>query len=134
MKGCQLGSSSTISPVTEEFKIKLQRAVEEARQKTAEAILNYIGELDDDGIPMKHYAWHEALRKKYGVKKGENMKKVSIYCDHCGKEISGMHDYTDIEFGEIWYMIGDNFTTDLCCDCCKELSDMIRKFTNKPTR
>lgn len=73
-----IGDSSTISPVTEEFKIELQRAVEEARQKTAEEILNYIGELDDDGIPMKHYAWHETLRKKYGVKKGENMKRISI--------------------------------------------------------
>ena len=46
------------------------------------------------------------------------MTQTKIYCDHCGKELDEMHDYSDTEFDTI-----DEFLKcDLCRDCYEELS------------
>lgn len=55
------------------------------------------------------------------------MHKMLFICDHCGKEIDEMRDYTDMKI--------DNFInyaeTDLCSECFRELDDMVLKFINK---
>ena len=55
------------------------------------------------------------------------MKKTTITCDHCGKEINGISDYTDMKI--------DNFInyveTDLCSECFRKLDDMILQYVNK---
>lgn len=57
------------------------------------------------------------------------MKKMLITCDHCGKELSAMNDYTDQEISFIGYEIAD-----LCADCINELQRMINKFCGKETK
>ena len=54
------------------------------------------------------------------------MKKTVFYCDHCGKEIDEMHDYTDQEIGLFGYE-----TADLCTECMEELDRNIKKFCGK---
>ena len=55
------------------------------------------------------------------------MHKMLFICDHCGKEIDELRDYTDMKI--------DNFInyaeTDLCSECFRELDDMVLKFINK---
>ena len=55
------------------------------------------------------------------------MKKVIYTCDHCGKELDEMDDYTDMDI--------DNFIdyvrTDLCTKCLEELNEIVLKFVNK---
>lgn len=55
------------------------------------------------------------------------MTKTKIYCDHCGKELDEMHDYTDVEIdmGVSW------LRTDLCQECIQELKDTIFTFCEK---
>ncbi len=54
------------------------------------------------------------------------MTVTKKYCDHCGKEVNGMHDYCDTEVG-----ITDFIDTDLCIECVTELQDLVRKFVSK---
>lgn len=52
------------------------------------------------------------------------MIKTKVYCDHCGKELDGMHDYADVEIDTAIGFV----KTDLCRDCIYELDQMIEKF------
>lgn len=55
------------------------------------------------------------------------MHKMLYICDHCGKEIDVMRDYTDMKI--------DNFINyveaDLCSECFRKLDDMILQYVNK---
>jgi hypothetical protein len=55
------------------------------------------------------------------------MKKTIFTCDHCGKEIDDMRDYTDMNI--------DNFInfikTDLCSSCFRKLDDIVLQYCNK---
>ena len=55
------------------------------------------------------------------------MKKTIITCDHCGKEIDGLTDFTDMQI--------DNFIdyveVDLCNKCFHELNDIVLQYVNK---
>ena len=55
------------------------------------------------------------------------MHKIVYTCDHCGKEISEMRDYTDMKI--------DNFINyveaDLCSECFRKLDDMVLQYVNK---
>ena len=52
------------------------------------------------------------------------MRKEIYFCDHCGKELNPMNDYTEIDI--------DNFDfvkeVDLCEECYKELCNIVREF------
>ena len=55
------------------------------------------------------------------------MRVHKIYCDHCGKELSAMHDsYLEEEVGFITCI-----TADFCNECAHELDDLIKKFCKK---
>lgn len=55
------------------------------------------------------------------------MKELVVTCDHCGKKLNNMNDYADTEFDTI-----DNwFTADLCSECYKEISKIIKEFCEK---
>lgn len=55
------------------------------------------------------------------------MRKVTFTCDHCGKELDEMRDYTEMKI--------DNFIdfveADLCSDCFRELNEIVLKYVNK---
>ena len=55
------------------------------------------------------------------------MRKTVFTCDHCGKEIDEMRDYTDMPI--------DNFINyvkaDLCSECFRELDDIVMQYINK---
>lgn len=55
------------------------------------------------------------------------MRKVTFICDHCGKELDEMRDYTETKI--------DNFIdfveADLCSDCFRELNEIVLKYVNK---
>lgn len=55
------------------------------------------------------------------------MQKMIFTCDHCGKELDEMHDYTDIGIDNFvdWY------ETDLCSGCFHDLNEIILKYINK---
>ena len=56
------------------------------------------------------------------------MTMRKIYCDHCGKEVNRMADYTNFTID----MSHAGFTNiDLCADCFKELKRLIDKFCEK---
>ena len=52
------------------------------------------------------------------------MKKTTHICDHCGKEINPMNDYTDTEIDDFDFIK----EVDLCKNCFKQLSDIVRQF------
>ena len=58
------------------------------------------------------------------------MRKILFTCDHCGKEIDEIRDYTDMKI--------DNFInyveTDLCSECFKELDNIILQYCNKKAK
>ena len=54
------------------------------------------------------------------------MRETKIYCDHCGKVLDDMKDYTDTEIDAIAW-----FKTDLCAGCAGELSNIVRKYCGK---
>ena len=56
------------------------------------------------------------------------MKETKIYCDHCGKELDPMKDYTDV-LADIENIYARE--TDLCITCFEELCCMIEKFCSK---
>lgn len=55
------------------------------------------------------------------------MRKIIFACDHCGKEIDEMRDYTEMKI--------DNFIdyveADLCSACFRELNEIVLKYVNK---
>lgn len=55
------------------------------------------------------------------------MKKTIVTCDHCGKELDTMQDYTDMEIDDFidWYEV------DLCSECFRELDSVVRQYVNK---
>lgn len=52
------------------------------------------------------------------------MTITKMYCDHCGKELNDMIDYTCCEV-EVEY---ETISTDLCKDCLELLSTTIKQF------
>lgn len=54
------------------------------------------------------------------------MHKIVYICDHCGKEIDEMKDYTDIRVDDF----ADFIETDLCSECYDELSNMVLRYCN----
>lgn len=58
------------------------------------------------------------------------MTKVTHYCDHCGKEIDYLNDYTNLSIEMNHVSIG----TDLCVDCFRELEEMIKDFCTQGER
>ena len=55
------------------------------------------------------------------------MKKTTITCDHCGKEVNGMKDYTDVVIDDFI----DFIEVDLCADCFRELNNIVLEYTNQ---
>lgn len=55
------------------------------------------------------------------------MKKIICTCDHCGKELDGMNDYTDIQIDDFI----DYVNVDLCLDCFRELNEIILRYVNQ---
>ena len=51
------------------------------------------------------------------------MKKVTYYCDKCGKEIDTLRDYNGIEIGAT-----DSRELDLCKECADKLQAVIEDF------
>ena len=51
------------------------------------------------------------------------MTEIKTYCDHCGKELDDMKDYSDIELSVLNYC-----KVDLCSKCLNELQDIIDEF------
>ena len=55
------------------------------------------------------------------------MKELVTTCDHCGKKLDEMKDYADTEFD----VIDEWLKADLCSECYKEISQLIKQFCNK---
>lgn len=55
------------------------------------------------------------------------MRKNLYICDHCGKELNEMRDFTDMKIDTFL----DYIETDLCSKCFRELNDMVLQFANK---
>lgn len=55
------------------------------------------------------------------------MRKEVYTCDHCGKEIDSMNDYTEMEINNFDFFA----EVDLCKKCYQEVSDIVKKFVNK---
>lgn len=55
------------------------------------------------------------------------MRKELFICDHCGKELNEMKDFTNMHI--------DNFLefmdTDLCSECFHELNDIVMQYIGK---
>ena len=55
------------------------------------------------------------------------MRKTIFTCDHCGKEMDEMRDYSEMKI--------DNFIdwieADLCSQCFRELNDIVSEYCNK---
>jgi hypothetical protein len=54
------------------------------------------------------------------------MKETKIYCDHCGKVLDEMCDYTDTEI-EVRYF----FKCDLCAECIDKLDKIVLAYCKK---
>ena len=55
------------------------------------------------------------------------MREMVITCDHCGKKLDTMIDYADTEFDSI----DEWFKADLCSECYKEISCIIKQFCKR---
>lgn len=55
------------------------------------------------------------------------MHKMLYTCDHCGKEINEIRDYTDMKFDDFINYV----EADLCSECFRELDDMVLQYVNK---
>ena len=54
------------------------------------------------------------------------MRETKIYCDHCGKVLNEMNDYTDNEIEvKSW------FKCDLCAECIDELDKIVLAYCKK---
>lgn len=58
------------------------------------------------------------------------MTVVKKYCDHCGKEIDYLNDYTNLSIK----MNHVDIDTDLCVDCFRELEESIKGFCTQAER
>ena len=54
------------------------------------------------------------------------MRKTTIHCDHCGKELDEMHDFTEQDVGFYTTNI-----VDLCKDCFNGLDEIIKEYCSK---
>lgn len=54
------------------------------------------------------------------------MTETKIYCDNCGKQLDGVHDYEDTYIDVVY----KSFYADLCCDCVEALCNTIQSFFN----
>ena len=54
------------------------------------------------------------------------MRRTTITCDHCGKELDEMHDYVDTEIDLLNF-----FHTDLCKKCAETLDSYVFHFCGK---
>ena len=57
------------------------------------------------------------------------MTVTKIYCDHCGKEIDGMHDWIQDEI----MIANERIVRDLCADCGGDLIKIIEDFCSNAT-
>lgn len=55
------------------------------------------------------------------------MYKIMYTCDHCGKELDEMRDYTEMKIDNFI----DYIETDLCSKCFRELNEMVLQYVNK---
>lgn len=55
------------------------------------------------------------------------MHKMLYTCDHCGKEINEIRDYTDMKFDDFINYV----EADLCSECFRKLDDMVLQYVNK---
>lgn len=55
------------------------------------------------------------------------MQEMVYTCDHCGKKLNTMTDYVDTEFDSI----DEWFKADLCSECYKEISYIIKQFCKR---
>ena len=55
------------------------------------------------------------------------MTVLKQYCDHCGKELNSMEDYSDtvIDF------CTDYLEADLCASCYEEILNITKAFLNR---
>ena len=58
------------------------------------------------------------------------MTEIKYYCDHCGKEIDYLNDYTRLHIK----MNHVDIETDLCGDCFLELEESIKCFCTQVER
>lgn len=58
------------------------------------------------------------------------MRKTVFTCDHCGKELDEMHDYTEIEIRDF----ADYIEIDLCAKCYDELNNIVLQYCNKEAK
>lgn len=54
------------------------------------------------------------------------MQRMICTCDHCGKELDEMKDFTDMHIDNFWELMN----ADLCNKCFHELNDMVAQFIN----
>lgn len=52
------------------------------------------------------------------------MRKEVYICDHCGKELNPMNDYTEIDINNFDFVK----EVDLCEECYNELCNIVREF------
>ena len=55
------------------------------------------------------------------------MKKTTITCDHCGKEINRISGYTDMVIDDFINI----FEVDSCAECFRELNNIVLEYTNQ---
>jgi hypothetical protein len=55
------------------------------------------------------------------------MTERKVYCDHCGKVLDAMSDYTDITIEASHKMVN----ADLCTDCFERLCEQIHNFCKR---
>ncbi len=58
------------------------------------------------------------------------MQKRVYICDHCGKELNEIQDYTEMEIRDF----ADYVETDLCSKCYDELNNIVLKYCNKEAK
>lgn len=55
------------------------------------------------------------------------MRKTIFTCDHCGKEIDEMKDYSEMQIDDF----ADFIEVDLCSECYDELNNIVLQYCNK---
>lgn len=59
------------------------------------------------------------------------MRETKMYCDCCGKELTHVDDYIDIEISIEVSATNKCTQADLCNDCAEKLNRLIGDFVNK---
>ena len=71
------------------------------------------------------------MTNKNRVLRGDKIMHKLVYtCDHCGKELDEMHDYTDMRIDDF----ADFLEVDLCSECYDELNNIVLQYCNKKAR